>query len=92
MFKILGESCSSILTDKSTQENTICSNGHTSDSVVVILLNKEIIKILDPVLALTFKQKLNKNWNNIWKEMQQNFGPKKRKGFLTQILLMWSSQ
>ena len=51
-----------------------------SDRKTSCLLQK--CKILYKNIVLSFfKQKLNKYWNNIWKEMQQNFGQKKTEGF-----------
>ena len=52
-------------------------------------------KILYKNIVLSFfKQKSNKYWNNIWKEIQQILDQKKKTPqiFFSKILLMWSSQ
>ena len=51
-----------------------------SDRKTSCLLQK--CKILYKTLFSRFSnKKINKYWNNSWKEMQQNFGPKKPEGF-----------
>ena len=44
---------------------------------------KILYKFYKNIVLSFFKQKLNKYWNNIWKVMQHNFGPKKTEGFFS---------